>query len=412
MQTRKFKDLAYGHLAEVGKALSSSARLEILELLTQSPRTVEDIAGEIGHSVQNTSHHLQALKRARLVRGVRDGQHVEYDVAGPHVAALLAKLHVVAEGHLAELQQLTREFFDERDGLDAVDQETLLKLLREDDVVLVDVRPRQEYSEGHLPGALSIPLHELDSKLSQLSREKKIVAYCRGPFCALSADAAKKLREKGYDARRSDVSVQAVRQHWEEIYQEKQTDEVSWYRPHLERSLAFIEACDCGGDARVVDVGGGASTLVDDLSNAGYTDLGVMDLAASALEKSKARLGEAAGAVEWIQGDVTRDFLASNSVDIWHDRAVLHFLTDDADRQAYREHLLRALKPGGCAVISTFGPGGPDKCSGLTVRKYSPEEIHEFAGDEFTLVRSATETHNTPWGSGQEFSYALLRRES
>jgi len=206
-RSRTFKNAAYAHLAEVGKALSSPARLEILELLAQAPRTVEVLAGEIDQSVANTSHHLQALKRAQLVTSTREGLHVGYAIAGADVAALLVHLQGVAARHLAGLEKLTREFFDDPAGLEPIDRDTLIERLRASDVVLVDVRPEHEFAEAHLPGALSVPLPLLESRLGELPRDRTIVAYCRGPFCTLSAEAARRLREHGFDARRTGVSV-------------------------------------------------------------------------------------------------------------------------------------------------------------------------------------------------------------
>lgn len=208
--SRTFKNAAYAHLAEVGKALSSPARLEILELLAQAPRTVEVLAGEIDQSVANTSHHLQALKRGQLVRSERDGLHVVYSLAGDDVAALLLQLQTVAARHVAGLEKLTREYFESRDELEAVDRDTLLERLRADDVVLVDVRPEHEFAAGHLPGAISVPLTALEERLAELPRDRTIVAYCRGPFCSLSAEAATRLRALGFDARRTDVSVHSL----------------------------------------------------------------------------------------------------------------------------------------------------------------------------------------------------------
>jgi len=209
-KSRTFKNAAYAHLAEVGKALSSPARLEILELLAQAPRTVEVLAGEIDQSVANTSHHLQALKRGQLVTSERDGLHVVYSIAGADVAELLVHLQDVAAQHIAALDKLTREFFDDPAGLEPVDRDTLLERLRAHDVTLLDVRPEHEFSEGHLPGALSVPLPLLESRLGELPRDRTIVAYCRGPFCTLSAEAVRRLRELGFDARRSDVSVHST----------------------------------------------------------------------------------------------------------------------------------------------------------------------------------------------------------
>lgn len=209
-ESRTFKNAAYTHLAQVGKALSSPARLEILELLAQAPRTVEVLAGEIDQSVANTSHHLQALKRAQLVATERDGLHVVYSLAGGDVAALLVQLQAVAAQHIAGLEKLTRSFFDDPADLEAVDRDTLLERLRGSDVMLLDVRPEQEFVEGHLPGAVSVPLPLLESRLGELPRDRTIVAYCRGPFCTLSAEAARRLRKLGFDARRTDVSVHSL----------------------------------------------------------------------------------------------------------------------------------------------------------------------------------------------------------
>ncbi|MBX3246082.1 MAG: ArsR family transcriptional regulator [Myxococcales bacterium] len=209
-KSRTFKNAAYAHLAEVGKALSSPARLEILELLAQAPRTVEVLAGEIDQSVANTSHHLQALKRPQLVSAERDGLHVVYSMASADVARLLVHLQAVATRHIAGLEKLTREFFDDPAGLEPVDRDTLLERLRAHDVTLLDVRPEREFAEGHLPGALSVPLPLLESRLGDLPQDRTIVAYCRGPFCTLSAEAVRRLRELGFDARRSDVSVYSL----------------------------------------------------------------------------------------------------------------------------------------------------------------------------------------------------------
>ncbi|MGH1347657.1 MAG: ArsR/SmtB family transcription factor [Nannocystales bacterium] len=209
-KSRTFKNAAYTHLAQVGKALSSPARLEILELLAQAPRTVEVLASEIDQSVANTSHHLQALKRAQLVASERDGTHIAYSIGSSDVATLLVQLQAVAARHIAGLEKLTREFFDDPTGLEAIDRETLVERLRASDVVLLDVRPELEFSEGHLPGAVSMPLPVLESRISELPKDRTIVAYCRGPFCTFSAEATQRLRELGFDARRTDVSVHSL----------------------------------------------------------------------------------------------------------------------------------------------------------------------------------------------------------
>jgi rhodanese-related sulfurtransferase len=198
---------AWVSVHQSGSASSSPVRLVILDLLAQAPRTVEVLAGEIEQTVANTSHHLQALKRAQLVTATRDGLHVSYAIAGPDVAALVAQLQDVAAQHIAGLEKLTRAFFADPAGLEPIDRDTLLERLRARDVTLLDVRPEQEFIAGHLPGALSMPLPLLEARLGALPRGRTIVAYCRGPFCTLSAEAVRRLRALGFDARRTDVSV-------------------------------------------------------------------------------------------------------------------------------------------------------------------------------------------------------------
>jgi len=205
--SRAFKDAAYKHLALVGKALSSPVRLEILELLGQAPRPVEVIAGEINQSVANTSQHLQVLKRAQIVTAEREGLRVVHSLAGMDVAALVVDLQAVGARHVAGLERLTREFFADRDGLDAIDRDTLQARMQSGDVVLLDVRPEHEFDQAHLPGALSVPLATLEARLGDLPSGRTIVAYCRGPYCTLSADAVRLLRQSGFDAVRTEVSV-------------------------------------------------------------------------------------------------------------------------------------------------------------------------------------------------------------
>lgn len=207
---RGFKNAAYAYLAEVGKALASPARLEILELLAQAPRSVDVLAGEIDQSVANTSHHLQALKRAHLVASVREGVRVTYRIAGDDVAALLVQLQAVASSHLAGLEKLAREFFDDPTGNEPLERDALIRRLQEGEIVLIDVRPANEFEAGHVPDARSVPLTELEDHLDELPRDRTVVAYCRGPFCTYSAEAVRRLRELGFDARRSDVSVHSA----------------------------------------------------------------------------------------------------------------------------------------------------------------------------------------------------------
>jgi SAM-dependent methyltransferase len=155
----------------------------------------------------------------------------------------------------------------------------------------------------------------------------------------------------------------------------------------------------------VIDVGGGASTLVDDLLDAGYRDLTVLDLSAAALRAARGRLGERADLVDWIEGDVTEVELPEARFDVWHDRAVFHFLTEEDQRARYVEAARRSVRPGGHVIVAAFGPGGPARCSGLPVVRYSPDRLHDEFGSPFALVEHASETHRTPWGSAQEFIY-------
>jgi ubiquinone/menaquinone biosynthesis C-methylase UbiE len=200
------------------------------------------------------------------------------------------------------------------------------------------------------------------------------------------------------------------REHWQAVYARNTPDRVSWYRPHLDLSLNFIRSCRLGSDARIVDVGGGASTLVDDLLDAGYRNLVVVDLAENALEIARDRLGDRASSVEWIAGDVTDPLFPDGSVDLWHDRAVFHFLTDEAARAAYVARVERCVKPGGHVLVATFGPDGPEKCSGLPVARYDARAIHGVFGAAFVKVGEAAEQHPTPMGTVQSFVYCFCRR--
>ncbi|MDT3707018.1 MAG: class I SAM-dependent methyltransferase [Thiobacillus sp.] len=199
------------------------------------------------------------------------------------------------------------------------------------------------------------------------------------------------------------------RQHWEKVYSSKATDQVSWFQPHAASSLRLIADC-AGTDAHIIDVGGGASVLVDDLLDAGYRNLTVLDLAESALAVSRARLGARAQSVQWIAADVTRADLPAARYDVWHDRAVFHFLTDPADRARYVDQVLKSVKPGGRVIIAAFGPGGPLQCSGLDVVRYAPDALHAEFGARFRLIGHETEIHRTPAGGEQEFVYCYCRR--
>lgn len=199
------------------------------------------------------------------------------------------------------------------------------------------------------------------------------------------------------------------KEHWDSVYRTRGSEQVSWYRPHLDRSLAFLEATGLGRDARVIDVGGGASTFVDDLLDRGYTNVTVLDLSAAALDAAKGRLGSRASQVKWICADVTDPQLPSEAYEFWHDRAVFHFLREPAARARYVSAVRRMLKPGGHIVVATFGPHGPEKCSGLDVMHFTPEALHAEFGPEFARLSDAVEMHTTPWGSEQEFVYCYCR---
>lgn len=193
--------------------------------------------------------------------------------------------------------------------------------------------------------------------------------------------------------------------HWEKIYAEKAPDAVSWYRPHLERSLELIEEAVGNQSASLIDVGGGASTLVDDLLARGYEDITVLDISRSAIDTNRKRLEESAIRVHWLVADILKVELPSAAYDLWHDRAVFHFLTAAVDRAAYVSQILRAVKPEGHVIISTFGPEGPQKCSGLDVVRYDVETLRKELGTRFQLQRSFTEQHQTPFGTAQQFLY-------
>lgn len=193
------------------------------------------------------------------------------------------------------------------------------------------------------------------------------------------------------------------------LYQTKRPDEVSWFRPHLETSLAMIRSVALSS-ARIIDVGGGEATLVDDLVALGYQHVDVLDLSATALEVTRNRLGPKAATVGFLVGDVTSYPFAAEEYDLWHDRAVFHFLTDPVARAAYVEQVRRAVKPGGHVMVATFGLEGPLRCSGLDVARYDHEGLHAQFGDQFELLRHETEDHVTPAGKQQEFVYCLCKR--
>jgi len=193
--------------------------------------------------------------------------------------------------------------------------------------------------------------------------------------------------------------------HWETVYRAKQPTEVSWYRPHLDLSIQLIEQAAPNRDAHIIDVGGGESTLVDDLLAGRYRNLSVLDVSATALAVAKERLGGWVDQVNWLCGDVTTFAFPRRAYDVWHDRAVFHFLTESSDRAAYVRQVAHAVRPGGHVIVATFGPEGPTKCSGLDVVRYGPNALHDEFGPNFQLVKHLTELHQTPAGSIQQFTY-------
>ena len=197
--------------------------------------------------------------------------------------------------------------------------------------------------------------------------------------------------------------------HWEHVYATKSANQVSWYRPHLDVSLDLVTKAVADRDARIVDVGGGEATLVDDLLAVGYRHVDVLDLSEKALQVAKDRLGEAAASVGWLRGDVTTYAFEVNHYDLWHDRAVFHFLTEPTQRQAYVQQVMRAVKPGGHVIVATFGPEGPKQCSGLDVVRYDADSLHDQFGPRFELVEHQVEEHMTPNGTRQQFIYCMCR---
>jgi rhodanese-related sulfurtransferase len=204
---RVFKDRVYEQLARIGKAVASPQRLELLDLLSQGPRTVEHLAREAHLTVANTSRHLQVLRAARLVEAEKEGVFVRYHLADEAVADFFRSLRVLAASRLAELDQIARQFFKDRDVPEPVDRRALLARARKGLVTVLDVRPTEEYRSGHIPGAISLPLHELKERLAELPRDQNIVAYCRGPYCVLAAQAVELLQEHGFRAVRLEDGV-------------------------------------------------------------------------------------------------------------------------------------------------------------------------------------------------------------
>lgn len=197
--------------------------------------------------------------------------------------------------------------------------------------------------------------------------------------------------------------------HWNRVYATKGFDSVSWYAPHLDKSLKLIERLCPDKAAAIVDIGGGQSTLVDDLLHAQYRDISVLDISRTAIEFTKRRLGERSEGLSWHVGDISRYDFGAKQFDLWHDRAVFHFLTDVANRMAYVGAVRRSVKPGGHVVIATFGPDGPFQCSGLDVVRYDDKKLQQAVGDGFVLLGSETTYHQTPMGKEQQFLYSWFK---
>lgn len=198
--------------------------------------------------------------------------------------------------------------------------------------------------------------------------------------------------------------------HWEMVYTTKSATEVSWFQEHAALSFKLIRDASTPLTASIIDVGGGASTLVDDLLAYGYKNVTVLDLSGSALATAKTRLGETASSVQWLEANVLEVEFPVHSFDVWHDRAVFHFLTTEDERHAYVRAVLRAVKPGGPVIVATFAEDGPTKCSGLPVMRYSANELHAEFGEPFLLLGHEKESHHTPGGSEQKFVYCFCRK--
>jgi len=198
--------------------------------------------------------------------------------------------------------------------------------------------------------------------------------------------------------------------HWEQTYSSNQTEALGWYTPHLQTSLSWIRELGLDANAPIIDVGGGASTLVDDLLEAGQRSITVLDISDKALSLARARLGEKAKLVKWLEGNITSLDLPAQYYELWHDRAVFHFLTEPEQQEKYRERLLNALKPDGHLIIGTFTTEAPPKCSGLPVQRYNQEQLENTLGDAFELMRHNKELHITPGGVEQMYLYCHFRK--
>lgn len=208
---RRFKDALYEQFARIGKAISAPKRLELLDLLSQGPRTVEALAEQASLSIANASQHLQVLRAARLVEAEKKGLYVEYRLANDEVARFYVTTRALAESRFAEIERVTHEYFEQRGAMEPVAGDELLRRVKSGDVTVLDVRPPEEYRAGHLSGAISIPVDELQSRLKELPKNRDVVAYCRGPYCVMAIEAVQLLRKKGFRAHRLEQGVVDLR---------------------------------------------------------------------------------------------------------------------------------------------------------------------------------------------------------
>jgi rhodanese-related sulfurtransferase/DNA-binding transcriptional ArsR family regulator len=204
---REFKDEVYEQIARISKAVAAPKRLELLDLLSQGPRTVESLADLAGITIGNASQHLKILRAARLVDARKQGLYVQYRLADDEVARFFVALRALARSRLAEVERVTREYLEQRGALEAVEGDELVRRVRSGEVTVLDVRPVEEYAAGHIPGARSIPIAELAERLQELPKDRDVVAYCRGPYCVMAVEAVEILRRRGFTAHRMESGV-------------------------------------------------------------------------------------------------------------------------------------------------------------------------------------------------------------
>jgi len=210
----------------------------------------------------------------------------------------------------------------------------------------------------------------------------------------------------------AEVALMQPKNHWEKVYSTKSSNYVSWFQEHARLSLELIRKANLPLTASLIDVGGGASRLVDDLLKTGYEDITVLDLSAAALASTKNRLGGKGNKLHWLEANITDVTLSNHAYDLWHDRAVFHFLIKLQDRKAYSEAARHTIKPGGHMIVATFGEGGPAQCSGLPVMRYGVDSLNAEFKESFTLIESLKEEHRTPMGTTQNFIYCLFKKST